>query len=72
MEAHPEAWPPGVCDSERFEWCCGMVQSRAFHLVKDNWVTQTQTEGARVCLPSLFHTWAAVVRRGLGHARGWA
>ena len=49
---HPEVWPPAACGSDAFEFCCGMVQSRAFHLVKDNWVTRIQShgEGRPLCM----------------------
>eukprot|EP00887_Chlorella_sp_A99_P005962 scaffold29.g5962.t1 len=48
LREHPDIWPASSCGPEAFDWCCGMVQSRAFHLVKDNWVTQIQSEGSEL------------------------
>jgi len=45
IQPHPDIWPQGSCDADAFEWAAGMVQSRAFHLVSDNWLTGTHTEG---------------------------
>ncbi len=47
LRRHPGVWPPGKCGAAAFEWACGMVQSRAFHLVKENWVTMTSSAGGR-------------------------
>lgn len=45
LAAHPDAWPPAACGPAAFEWACCNVQSRAFHLVKQNWITHVQSEG---------------------------
>lgn len=45
LAAHPKAWPPGTCGLAEFEHACAMVQSRAFHLVKENWITAVESSG---------------------------
>ena len=45
LAAHPSVWPPAACGAAAFGWACGMVGSRAFHLVKENWITAAKSEG---------------------------
>jgi hypothetical protein len=48
--SRPDVWPPAACGAAAFEWAMGMVQSRAFHLVADNWLTRAREEGAALYL----------------------
>lgn len=53
LARHPGVWPPECCGADSFEWACGMVQSRAFHLATENWVTMAKSEGERHLYPPL-------------------
>lgn len=50
LAKRPDVWPPASCGAATFEWACSMVQSRAFHLVKENWISMSKSEGVVLCL----------------------
>ena len=41
VAARPDLWPPAACSREAFVRVTGLVQSRAFHLEAENWITGT-------------------------------
>lgn len=45
LEQRHDLWPPASCDFEAFVYAAGMVQSRAFHMKKENWITGEAVEG---------------------------
>lgn len=38
-QGRPDVWPPGSCGFESFQAAADLVQSRAFHMLAENWVT---------------------------------
>ena len=45
MQEKPELWPAEVQTYEAFEHYAGLVQSRAFHMLTENWITGSAQEG---------------------------
>lgn len=45
MQAQPALWPPSVQGYAAFERMAGLVQSRTFHMLRQNWVTGAASEG---------------------------
>ena len=45
VRQRPDLWPGEWGDLERFIWAAGNVQTRAFHLQKENFVTGESTSG---------------------------
>jgi hypothetical protein len=52
MQQRRKLWPPKACSFKAYLHAAGMVQSRAFHLQQDNWVTGESIEGALLLLRS--------------------
>lgn len=50
MQQQEQLWPADVQTYEAFELYAGLVQSRAFHMLSENWLTGLAQEG----LPFLF------------------
>ncbi|KAG1673647.1 hypothetical protein FOA52_013311 [Chlamydomonas sp. UWO 241] len=48
--ARPDLWPAPHATLEEFLRVAGLVQSRAFHMESENWVTGTRTSGTRLYL----------------------
>lgn len=46
MQAKQDLWPASVQTLEAFELYAGLVQSRAFHMLAENWITGSAQEGA--------------------------
>ena len=55
MNQQEELWPAHVRTYEAFELYAGLVQSRAFHMLQENWITGSAQEGknnnAEKCSP---------------------
>ena len=47
-KARPALWPPPVQAYPTFQRMAGLVQSRSFHMLKQNWVTGAASEGGRL------------------------
>ncbi len=45
LEQRPDLWPPASCGYDAFVHAAGMVQSRAFHMKKENWITGEDEDG---------------------------
>lgn len=45
MQQAGELWPAEVQTFEAFELHAGLVQSRAFHMLQENWITGSAQEG---------------------------
>lgn len=45
MQQQEQLWPAGVQTYEAFELYAGLVQSRAFHMLSENWLTGLAQEG---------------------------
>lgn len=45
MQQQTDLWPPDVQTLEAFEHYAGLVQSRAFHMLTENWITGSAQEG---------------------------
>ena len=45
MAGRPDLWPASVASLEQFLRVAGLVQSRAFHMEAENWVTGTRQVG---------------------------
>jgi len=50
VQAHPDVWPPDCCGLKDFEWALGSVQTRAFHLQANNWLTGAVSDGSQLYL----------------------
>ena len=46
MQQQPQLWPADVQSFTAFELYAGLVQSRAFHMLAENWITGSAKEGA--------------------------
>ena len=45
MQQQTDLWPADVRTLEAFEHYAGLVQSRAFHMLTENWITGSAQEG---------------------------
>ena len=45
MQQQADLWPADVQTLEAFEHYAGLVQSRAFHMLTENWITGSAQEG---------------------------
>ena len=45
MQQQEQLWPADVQTYEAFELYAGLVQSRAFHMLSENWLTGLAQEG---------------------------
>ena len=45
MQQQQQLWPADVQTFEAFELYAGLVQSRAFHMLSENWLTGLAQEG---------------------------
>ncbi|EIE22761.1 SET domain-containing protein [Coccomyxa subellipsoidea C-169] len=50
LEQRPDLWPPASCGYDAFVHAAGMVQSRAFHMKKENWITGENEDGEELYL----------------------
>ncbi|KAL3141212.1 hypothetical protein ABBQ38_003551 [Trebouxia sp. C0009 RCD-2024] len=54
MQQQQQLWPPDVQTYEAFELYAGLVQSRAFHMLSENWLTGLAQEGVELyMLPAI-------------------
>lgn len=57
MYQQEQLWPADVQTYEAFELYAGLVQSRAFHMLSENWLTGLAQEGlAALFIGSLHNT----------------
>ena len=49
MQQQQQLWPDDVQTYESFELYAGLVQSRAFHMLSENWLTGLAHEGLLLC-----------------------
>jgi hypothetical protein len=49
MQQATDIWPAEVQTYEAFELHAGLVQSRAFHMLQENWITGSAQEGDHIC-----------------------
>lgn len=54
MQQQQQLWPADVQTYEAFELYAGLVQSRAFHMLSENWLTGLAQEGPPVFSTSPF------------------
>ena len=45
MQQRQDLWPEDVQSLDSFETYAGLVQSRAFHMLTENWITGSAQEG---------------------------
>ena len=84
MQEQSQLWPEDVQTYAAFEHYAGLVQSRAFHMLTENWITGAAQEGIHVsmlakALLRLSSQLATVLSRGfrgvgilLGEQLGWS
>jgi len=70
MQQATHIWPAEVQTYEAFELHAGLVQSRAFHMLQENWITGSAQEGehilwllrSAVCVPSDTYIYVVMVQ----------
>ena len=63
MQRRRDLWPAKTCGFTAFLYAAGLVQSRAFHMQQQNWITGEAAEGA--------HKFGACRSFPCMHGSGW-